>query len=125
MGNISSKEYKFYRHDKGKELFGKFNGFTSANTFSLEEDAPIQKSQKIFEEAKKVKDYEKYVEALKSNNTDEKIIFKNLEFISNEEEKKKHFFKNMDYIFLKIIIKTISVKKKNQYVNYLKNYLIY
>ena len=88
MGNISSKEYKFYRHDKGKELFGKFNGFTSANTFSLEEDAPIQKSQKLFEEAKKDKDYEKYVEALKFNNTDEKIIFKNLEFISNEEEKK-------------------------------------
>ena len=88
MGNISSKEYKFYRHDKGKELFGEFNGFTSANTFSLEEDAPIQKSQKLFEEAKKDKDYEKYVEALKFNNTDEKIILKNLEFISNEEEKK-------------------------------------
>ena len=125
MGNISSKEYKFYRHDKGKELFGEFNGFTSANTFSLEEDAPIQKSQKLFEEAKKDKDYEKYVEALKFNNTDEKIILKNLEFISNEEEKKKHFFKNMDYIFLKIIINTIWVKKKNQYENYLKAYLIY
>ena len=89
MGNISSKEYKFYRHDKGKELFGKFNGFTSANTFSLEEDAPIQKSQKLFEEAKIEENYEKYVEALKYNNTDEKIILKILEYKLNEEEKKE------------------------------------
>ena len=77
MGNYFSKEYRFYKSAERKEIFESFNGFIGTNIFQLEEDAPIQKSQKLFEEAKKDEDYEKYVEALKYNNTDEKIILKN------------------------------------------------
>ena len=89
MGETISKEYKFYKSDANKETFESFNGFIGTNTFSLDENAPIQKSQKLFEEAKIEENYEKYVEALKYNNTDEKIILKILEYKLNEEEKKE------------------------------------
>ena len=64
MGNYFSKEYKFYKSEERNETFESFNGFIGTNIFSLEEDAPIQKSQKLFEDAKKYEDYEKYIEAL-------------------------------------------------------------
>ena len=88
MGNYFNKEYKFYKSKEKKEKFESFNGFIGTNIFPLEEDAPIKKSQKLFKEAQKDENYEKYVEALKYNNTDEKIILKILGFKTSDEEKR-------------------------------------
>ena len=83
------KYIKSYKSDENKETFKSFNGFICTNIFPLEEDAPIQKSQKLFEVVQKDENDEKYVEALRYNNIYEKTILKILGFKSSDEEKKE------------------------------------